>query len=125
MLESGDLGHRVVVRHHTEAGPTDVLGELTGLDDEWLAVRTEAGEERRIARTDVIAAKPVEIGPEVDGLRIIRSGLTPTDHVVITGYQFARPGTKAVTKTGKIAVTAPKKAAESTEPVSAQATFAR
>jgi ribosomal protein S18 acetylase RimI-like enzyme len=48
-----------VVRHHTEAGPTDVLGELTGLDDEWLAVRTEAGEERRIARTDVIAAKPV------------------------------------------------------------------
>ena len=78
-----------------------------------------------VGKDGMIAAKPVEIGPEVDGLRIIRSGLTPTDHVVITGYQFARPGTKAVTKTGKIAVTAPKKAAESTEPVSAQATFAR
>ncbi len=61
MLGAGDLGHRVVVRHHTPLGPTDVLGELTAFDEQWVVVRTEAGEERRIARHDVIAGKP--IGP--------------------------------------------------------------
>lgn len=79
-----------------------------------------------VGKDGTVAAKPVEIGPEVDGLRVIRSGLTPTDQVVINGYQFARPGTKAVTKVGKIAATAPPKgSAAAVEPVSAQATFAR
>ena len=78
-----------------------------------------------VGKDGMVAAKPVEIGPEVDGLSVIRSGLTPTDRVVITGYQFARPGTKAVAKAGKIAATAPKQAAAGNEPVSAQATFAR
>lgn len=79
-----------------------------------------------VGKDGMVAAKPVELGPEVDGLRVIRAGLTPTDQVVITGYQFARPGTKAVTKAGKIAAAAPPKgAATAVEPVSAQATFAR
>jgi GNAT superfamily N-acetyltransferase len=59
VLGAGDVGHRVVVRHRTPLGPTDVLGELTALDPDWLVVRTEAGQLRRIARTDVIAGKPV------------------------------------------------------------------
>ena len=79
-----------------------------------------------VGKDGMVAAKPVELGPEVDGLRVIRSGLTPSDQVVITGYQFARPGTKAVTKAGKIAATTPPKdAAAAVEPVSAQATFAK
>jgi multidrug efflux system membrane fusion protein len=78
-----------------------------------------------VAKDGTVAAKPVELGPEVDGLRVIRSGLTPTDQVVITGYQFARPGTKAVTKAGKIAATTQKPASAAVEPVSAQATFTR
>ncbi len=78
-----------------------------------------------VAKDGTVAAKPVELGPEVDGLRVIRSGLTPTDQVVITGYQFARPGTKAVTKAGKIAATTQKQASAAVEPVSAQATFTR
>ncbi|MBX6750060.1 MAG: GNAT family N-acetyltransferase [Micromonosporaceae bacterium] len=61
MLNSGDLGHRVVVRHRTDRGPTDVLGELTSIDDHGLVVRTEAGDERRIARAAVIAGK--RVGP--------------------------------------------------------------
>lgn len=61
MLSSGDLGHRVVVRHRTDDGPTDVLGELTFIDDHGLVVRTEAGDERRIARTAVVAGK--RVGP--------------------------------------------------------------
>ncbi|KGB58832.1 efflux RND transporter periplasmic adaptor subunit [Sphingopyxis sp. SE2] len=79
-----------------------------------------------VGKDGMVAAKPVEIGPEVDGLRVIRSGLTPADQVVINGYQFARPGTKAVTKAGKIAADAPDKTpAGPNEPVSAQATFAK
>ena len=78
-----------------------------------------------VGKDGMVAAKPVELGPEVDGLRVIRAGLTPTDRVVITGYQFARPGTKAVTKAGKIAATAEKSAAAAAEPVSAQATFSK
>ncbi len=78
-----------------------------------------------VGKDGMVVAKPVELGPEVDGLRVIRSGLTSTDQVVITGYQFARPGTKAVTKAGKIAATAQKSAAAAVEPVSAQATFAK
>src|SRR3546814_20465156 len=71
----------------------------------------------------MVAAKPVEIGPEVDGLRVIRAGLAPTDRVVINGYQFARPGTKAETKAGKIVADAPEKAtAGPDEPVSEPAT---
>ena len=79
-----------------------------------------------VGKDGMVAAKPVEIGPEVDGLRVIRAGLAPTDRVVINGYQFARPGTKAETKAGKIAADAPEKAtAGPDEPVSAQATFAK
>lgn len=94
------------------------------------AVAVQTDQARKIVyvvgKDGMVAAKPVELGPEVDGLRVIRSGLTPTDQVVINGYQFARPGTKAVTKAGKIAAVAPPKgAAGAVEPVSAQATFAR
>jgi len=78
-----------------------------------------------VGKDGTVAAKPVELGPEVDGLRVIRSGLTPSDQVVITGYQFARPGTKAVTKAGKIAATTQKPGSAAVEPVSAQATFTR
>ena len=78
-----------------------------------------------VGKDGTVAAKPVELGPEVDGLRVIRSGLAPSDQVVITGYQFARPGTKAVTRAGKIAATAQKQTSAAVEPVSAQATFTR
>ncbi|MBY4635524.1 efflux RND transporter periplasmic adaptor subunit [Sphingopyxis sp. XHP0097] len=78
-----------------------------------------------VGKDGTVAAKPVETGPDIDGLRVIRSGLTPTDRVVIAGYQFAQPGTKAATKAGKIVAAAPKQVADASEPVSSQATFAR
>jgi ribosomal protein S18 acetylase RimI-like enzyme len=59
VLGAGDLGHRVVVRYRTPDGPTDVLGELAAFDEDRLVVRTEAGENRIIARSDVVAGKPV------------------------------------------------------------------
>ncbi|MEO6215452.1 MAG: efflux RND transporter periplasmic adaptor subunit [Sphingomonas sp.] len=53
-----------------------------------------------------VAAKPVVLGPVVDGLRIIRSGLKPTDRVVIAGTQMAVPGAKVAPKAGRIGASA-------------------
>ena len=54
-------------------------------------------------------AKPsvVELGPLVDGLRVVKSGLQPTDRVIIGGVQRARPGTKVQAQLGKIVPPAP------------------
>jgi hypothetical protein len=43
---------------------------------------------------NVARAKYVTLGPVVDGLRVIASGLSPNDRVVINGLMRARPGTK-------------------------------
>ena len=39
-----------------------------------------------------VVPKPVRPGPIEGGLRIIRSGLEPTDRVIISGIVRARPG---------------------------------
>ena len=36
--------------------------------------------------------RPVKIGPLVDGLRVVREGVTPADWVVVAGLQRVRPG---------------------------------
>jgi len=50
-----------------------------------------------------VAAKPVTLGPVVDGLRVISGGLSPSDRVVITGVQMAQPGGKVQAIAGRIA----------------------
>lgn len=49
-----------------------------------------------------VVAKPVDLGPLVDGLRVIRSGLVPTDRVIIEGTQMAIPGSKVKPRSGRI-----------------------
>jgi RND family efflux transporter MFP subunit len=53
-------------------------------------------------REGKVAARPVEVGPIVDGLRVIRSGLTRTDRIIISGFQKAPPGTPVVARVGRI-----------------------
>ena len=43
----------------------------------------------------VVAARPVELGPLVDGLRVVRSGLDAGAVVVVAGQQRVRPGVRA------------------------------
>ena len=62
-----------------------------------------------VADDGTVGQKRVEIGPIIRGLRLIRSGIAPTDRVVIDGLQRARPGQKVKAEDGKI------------EPVAAQA----
>ncbi len=49
-----------------------------------------------------VSAKMVRPGPIYDGLRIIRSGLTPDDKVIINGLVRARPGGKVTPQPGEI-----------------------
>jgi RND family efflux transporter MFP subunit len=56
-----------------------------------------------VARDGTVAAKPVQLGPVVDGLRVVRSGLSASDRVVISGTQMAMPGTKVLVRAGRIA----------------------
>jgi len=55
-----------------------------------------------VADDGTVGTKKVELGPIVDGLRIVRSGLAPTDRIVIDGIQRARPGQKVTAEDGKI-----------------------
>jgi len=50
----------------------------------------------------VVVPKMVRQGPIYDGLRIIRSGLTPEDRVIINGLVRARPGGKVTPQPGEI-----------------------
>ena len=49
-----------------------------------------------------VAQRPVEPGRLIDGLRVIRSGLSPSDRIIISGVQRARPGRKVNAKPGTV-----------------------
>src|SRR5262249_12099139 len=55
-----------------------------------------------VADDGTVAVKRLELGPIVDGLRVIRSGLVATDRVVIEGLARARPGQKVKAEDGKV-----------------------
>jgi RND family efflux transporter MFP subunit len=56
-----------------------------------------------VGRDGTAAARTVELGPQVGGLRVIERGLRPTDRVVIKGVQMAMPGQKVRAQPGRIA----------------------
>jgi RND family efflux transporter MFP subunit len=55
-----------------------------------------------VGKDGTVAARPVSVGALVDGLRVVRSGLTPADRVVISGTQLAAPGAKVQVRAGKV-----------------------
>ncbi len=55
-----------------------------------------------VAEDGTVVPKPVRLGPMIDGLRVIRSGLDPKDKVVIDGLVRARPGSKVTPQPGEI-----------------------
>jgi RND family efflux transporter MFP subunit len=68
---------------------------------------------------NTVVAKPVELGPLIGGLRIVRGGLAPGDKVIIQGTQSAIPGGKVEPKPGKIAPPAAEPAAGARQQTSA------
>jgi RND family efflux transporter MFP subunit len=79
-----------------------------------------------VGRDGTVTAKAVELGPVIDGLRVIRSGLSPADRVVIQGTQLAMPGSKVAIRRARIQPTAqPQPASAAVSLPSGDATFAR
>ena len=79
-----------------------------------------------VGKDGTVAAKPVETGPLVGGLRVVRSGITTADRVIVQGVQFAMPGTKVNPRLTQIKPTeaAVPKAPPSSSPSASQATLA-
>ena len=73
----------------------------------------------------VVAQRPVQLGPLVEGLRVVRSGLQPTDRVIISGVQRARPGEKVTVLAGQIAPQPGAAAQPDLGPPPGSATFAQ
>ena len=45
-----------------------------------------------LTRTNTVAYQSVTLGPTIDGLRVIRTGLAPGEEIVVNGLQRVRPG---------------------------------
>ena len=62
-----------------------------------------------VGRDGKLAERVVQMGPTVDGLRVVRSGITADDFVVVAGMQKTKAGAKVRMK--EIAITPPDKGA--------------
>ena len=72
-----------------------------------------------------VSQKPVQLGPLVEGLRVVRSGLQPGDRVIISGIQRAKPGEKVTATAGRIAAQPGASAQPDFGPPPGSATFAQ
>jgi multidrug efflux system membrane fusion protein len=59
-----------------------------------------------VSTNGTVVPKPVEVGDMRGGLRVIRSGLTRDDRVIVDGLPYAAPGAKVATRDGALHYTA-------------------
>ncbi|WP_426169898.1 efflux RND transporter periplasmic adaptor subunit [Sandarakinorhabdus sp. DWP1-3-1] len=116
-LGSGTIRGRAVVRNPTGFLTPGLFGHMrllgsgaySGMLIPEDAVVTD--QTRKVAYIvgpdNVVAPRVLQLGPLVDGLRVVRSGLKTDDRVIIEGVQRARPGTKVSVKPGKVVPPAP------------------
>jgi RND family efflux transporter MFP subunit len=71
-----------------------------------------------------VAVRPVELGARIGTLRSIRSGLRPTDRVIVEGVQYARPGAQVNVRTTRVTMPASAPERAYSAPAAAQATIA-
>ena len=60
---------------------------------------------------NVAAYRPVKTGPMVDGLRVVREGLSTNDQIIVTGLMNARPGLTVQPQTVAMSTNLPNAAA--------------
>jgi RND family efflux transporter MFP subunit len=53
-----------------------------------------------VGEENVVSLRPVELGPEADGLRVVRKGLKGDEQVIINGIVNAKPGSKVSPQPG-------------------------
>lgn len=69
-----------------------------------------------VGKDGTVEARPVQLGPLMNGLRVIRDGLSRADRVVISGIQRARPGQKVTPQAGKIELGKPQESEAAAAP---------
>lgn len=57
-----------------------------------------------VGEDNIIAPRPVTLGPIVDGLRVVKGGLSGDETIVVNGLQRARPGSPVTPKRVEIQV---------------------
>jgi multidrug efflux system membrane fusion protein len=55
-----------------------------------------------VSENNTVELRPLELGPVVDGLRVVRKGLTGDENVIIDGLVNARPGSKVSPQPGNM-----------------------
>ena len=132
---SGTIRLRAVVSNANQFLTPGMFGNMrlsTGVATNALLVPDAAVSTDQARKIVMVAGKdgsltprPVTVGPLIDGLRVIRSGLAPTDKVVISGAQLVLPGMKAKLQPGRIMAQATPPAPDTVAvPLSGEATFA-
>jgi RND family efflux transporter MFP subunit len=114
-LTPGLFGHLRLVGSHPYAGL--LVPDSAVTTDQSREVVYIVGADNKVRE------QLVDPGPVADGLRVIRSGLKPTDRVVIDGLMRARPG-KAVTPQAGQITAQPVAPSEPESPAASSATFA-
>jgi len=110
---SGTIRTRAVVDNKSQLLTPGIFGrvQLFGGEYDALLIPDSAiisDQSRKIVFTvgedNVVKAKPVTLGPIVEGLRVVRDGLAATDQVVLDGLAnpMVRPGAKVVPQKGEI-----------------------
>jgi multidrug efflux system membrane fusion protein len=110
---SGTIRTRAVVDNKSQLLTPGIFGRVQLFGGEYDAVLIPdtaivSDQSRKIVFTvgadNVVKAKPVTLGPIVDGLRVVRDGLAATDQVVLDGLAnpMVRPGAKVVPQKGEI-----------------------
>jgi membrane fusion protein, multidrug efflux system len=110
---SGTIRTRAVVENKNQLLAPGIFGRVQLFGGEYDAVLIPdtaivSDQSRKIVFTvgenNVVVAKPVTLGPLVDGLRVVRNGLAATDKVVLDGLAnpMVRPGAKVVPQKGEI-----------------------
>ncbi|MGD9879919.1 MAG: efflux RND transporter periplasmic adaptor subunit [Reyranella sp.] len=110
---SGTMRTRAIVENKNQLLAPGIFGrvQLFGGKYDALLIPDSAivsDQSRKIVFTvgddNVVQAKPVTLGPLVEGLRVVREGLAPTDKVVLDGLAnpMVRPGAKVMPQKGEI-----------------------
>jgi membrane fusion protein, multidrug efflux system len=109
---SGTIRTRAIVENKNQLLTPGIFGRVQLFGGEYDAllipdsaiVSDQARKIVFVVDNDVVKAKPVTLGPLVDGLRVVREGLAATDNVVLDGLAnpMVRPGAKVKPQKGEI-----------------------
>jgi RND family efflux transporter MFP subunit len=78
-------------------------GDVLMVPDAAIAADQAARVVMTVAADGTVRAKPVTLGPVVDGLRVVRGGLQANDQVITAGLHLARPGARVTAEVRPIA----------------------